>query len=109
MLHLIARKETAEMERGGSEAIVDEPTAHLANHVHIVVDGGDDEVREFYPDAGIPHGKDGVEDWLQMATTEMLINRVAEGFQVDIGSIEIRQQVGKGLLADVTSRHKDVP
>ena len=97
------------MEWGRGEAIGNEPLAHPPNHVHIVINGGNEEVCQFYPHTCILHGKDGVEHHGETATTDMLVDFVAEGFQVDIGSIEIGQQVGKRLLTNVASRHEDVP
>ena len=106
---LVAWEETAEVEWGRGESVGDEPLAHLSNHVHIVINGRYDEVCQFYPHTSIPHGEDGVEDRLQVATADTLVDFVAEGFQVDIGGIEIGEQVGKWLLADVTCRDEDVP
>ena len=88
---LVAWKEAAEVEWGRGEAIGNEPLAHPPNHVHIVINGGNEEVCQFYPHTSIPHGEDGVEDRLQVTTTNALVDVVAEGFQVDIGGIEIGQ------------------
>ena len=59
--HLITREEATEMEWGVGKMVLDEPTAHLTNHVHIIVDIRNDEVGEFYPHPGFVHGEDGVE------------------------------------------------
>ena len=64
ILHLVAGEETAEVEGRLCETVADEPLAHLADHVHVVVDARDDEVGEFDPYARCPHGEDGVEHWL---------------------------------------------
>ena len=89
VLHFVAWEETAEVEWGRGEAVGDEPLAHPSNHVHIVINSRDDEVWQLYPHTSIPHGEDGVEDRLQVATADTLVDFVAEGFQVDIGGIEI--------------------
>ena len=81
-MHLIAGEETAEVEGCGGEAIGNEPLAHLSNHVYIVINIRDDEVCQFYPYTCIPHSEDGVEDRLEMSTTNTLIDVVTEGFQV---------------------------
>jgi hypothetical protein len=86
-----------------------EPLAHLADHVHVVVDGGDDEVGDLYPYTCLLHGEDGVEDGLQMATTDALVDVVAKRLEVDVGSIEVGQEVGEGFLTDVASRDEDIP
>jgi hypothetical protein len=61
-----------------SEVVLSEPTAHPMNHLHVVVDAWDDEVGEFYPDVGLLHGKDSVENGLQMASADAAIDVVAE-------------------------------
>ena len=109
VLHFVAREEAAEMEWGGGEVVVGKPTAHLANHVHIVVDGWNDEVGDFYPYTCIAHGEDGVEDRLEMPATDALIDGVAERFEVNVGCIEVWEEVGKGGFADVTCCDEDVP
>ena len=109
ILHLIAGEESAEMERSISEAVGDEPLAHLADHGHIVVDARDDEVSEFDPYVRLFHGENSVEHWLQVSATDALVDLVAEGFQVNIGSIEIRQEISQRLLTDITRCNEDVP
>ena len=90
----VAGEETGEVEWGVSQVVVDEPTAHLADHVEIVGELGDDEVGELDPDTGVAHGEDGVEDGLQTAAADTTVEVVAEGFKVDVGGIEVGQQVG---------------
>lgn len=109
VLHLISREETREMERGVGKVIGNEPLAHLTDHVHIVVDSWDNEVGELYPHASPLHGKDGIEDRLQMATTDPLVDVVAKRLEVDIGSIKVGQEVSEGFLTDIASRNKDIP
>jgi len=109
ILHLVAGEETAEMERSICEAVADEPLTHLTDHAHIVVDARDDEVGEFDPHARLFHGEDGVEHWLQVPPADMLVDRVAEGFQVNVGSIEKRQEISERLLTYITRRDEDIP
>ena len=90
----IAGEEAGEVEWGIGQLVVDEPTAHLADHIEIVGELGDDEVGELDPDAGVAHGEDGVEDGLQTAAADTTVEVVAERFEVDIGGIEVGQQVG---------------
>ena len=73
------------------------------------IDAWDNKVGEFYPYAGIPHGEDGVKHGLQMTAADTLINIIAERFQVDIGSIEVWQQVGQRFLTHITCCDEDVP
>ena len=109
VVHLIAREEAREMEWGVSKTMGNEPLAHLADHIEVVVDARDHEVGDFYPHTCLFHGEDGVEHRLQMATTDALVDVVAERLEVDIGSIEVGQEVGKGLLTHIASRDEDIP
>lgn len=109
VLHFVAGKEAAEVERGAGKAVVDEPATHAPNHRHVVVDVRDDKVGEFQPHASLLHGEDGVEYGLETATTDSTVDVVAERLQVDVGSIEIGQEVGKGFETDITRCDEDVP
>ena len=105
----VAGEEAGEVEWGVGQLVVDEPSAHFADHIGVVVDIGDDEVGELDPHTGIAHGEDGVEHGLQMAAADALVDGVAEGFQVDVGGIEVGQKVAQGLLTDVARGDEDVP
>jgi hypothetical protein len=109
VLHLIAWEEPAEMERCMAQTMSHQPLTHLPNHIHIVVNGGNEEVGQFYPHASLLHGEDGVEHWGEMPSTDSLVDLIAERFQVYVGRIEIRQQVGKWFLTNVTCCYEDVP
>jgi hypothetical protein len=89
----VAWEETAEVEGGVGEVVAGEPTAHLAYHVHIVIDARNDEVGELYPHARIAHSEDGVEDGLQTAAANFVVDGVSERLQIDIGGIEVGQKV----------------
>ena len=89
----VAGEETGEVEWGVGQVVVDEPTAHLADHIEIVGELGDDEVGELDPDAGVAHGEDGVEDGLQTAAANFVVDGVSERLQIDIGGIEVGQKV----------------
>ena len=89
--------------------VVHYPTAHLANHAHIIVDAGDDKVGELYPYAGITHGEDGVEHGLEVSAADTLVDIIAKRFQVNVGGIKVGQQVSQWLLTDVACRDEDVP
>jgi len=62
VLHLEAGKKPAEVKRGIGEAICDEPSAHTAYHLEVVVDLRYDQIGDLNPHACITHGQDGVED-----------------------------------------------
>ena len=97
------------MEWGIGKTVFDEPLTHPANHFHIIIDARDDKIGDFYPYTSIMHGEDGVEHRLEMAATDALIDVIAERLEVDVGGIEIRQQVGQRLLTDIACRDEDVP
>lgn len=78
ILHLESREETAEVKWLVSETIADYPAAHLTNHIHIIIHTWYDEICQFYPDPSVTHGKDCVEDGLQMAATHLHMDIVAE-------------------------------
>ncbi len=80
VVHLVAREESAKVQGAVGESAADHPAAHLANHLYMVVQARDDEIREFYPHAGIAHGKDGVEDGLQMSAADLHVDVVAKRF-----------------------------
>ena len=107
--HLVSREEAAEMQGVLGKAVADNPLAHLANHLHVIIHTRDDEVRQFYPHPCIMHGENSVKDRLKMTTANLLIDIVAETLQVDIGCIEIRQQVFQRFLADITCCDENVP
>jgi hypothetical protein len=44
-----------------------------------------------------------------MTSTDALVDLVTERFQVDVGSVEVGQEVSERLLTDVASRDEDVP
>ena len=76
--HLVTGEETAEVQRGFAEAVVLQPLAHPADHLHIIVHPRNDEVRQFDPHACIAHGEDGLKHGLEMAATYLLVDVVAE-------------------------------
>lgn len=109
VMHLIAWEEPAEMERCMAQTMSHQPLTHLPDHIPIVVNGRNQEVCQFYPHASLLHGEDGVEHWGEMPSTDPLVDLIAERFQVYVGRIEIRQQVGKWFLTNVTCCYEDVP
>jgi hypothetical protein len=44
-----------------------------------------------------------------MTATDVHVDIIAEGLEVYIGGIEIREQVVEGLLTDVSRRDEDIP
>ena len=73
VLQLVAWKEPAEVQGIVGKTIVRYPSAHLANHRHVVINGGDDEVGQLDPHTGFLHGKYGVEHGLQVTAIDATI------------------------------------
>jgi hypothetical protein len=44
-----------------------------------------------------------------MTATDVHVDIIAEGLEVYVGGIEIREQVVEGLLTDVSRRDEDIP
>ena len=78
VLHLISWEETAEVQGIVCKAVIHYPAAHLANHRHVIVHTRDDEIRQFNPHTCFLHSQDGIEDWLQVATADLLIDIIAK-------------------------------
>lgn len=109
VVHAVTWEETAEMERNVKQLVVGHPTAEGVYAISGVVDAWYDQVGEFYPHASVAHGKNGIKHGLQRASAHPTIDIVAEGFQVDIGGIDIGQQVAKRLLTDIARCDENVP
>ena len=97
------------MQRGFRKALFIQPATHPANHLHIVIHLRDDEIGDFHPYACLLHGEDGVKHGLQVTAAHPMIDVVAKRLQVYVGGIQVRQQVGKWLLAHVARRDEDIP
>jgi len=78
VLHLEAWEETTEMQGAVGKVVICHPSAHLANHLHIVVHPWDDEIRQFYSYTCIAHGQNGVENGLEMPAAYTLVDIIAE-------------------------------
>ena len=109
ILHPIAWEEATKVQRLVGKSVICYPTTHATNHMQVVVHAGDDEVCQFYPHTSIVHRQDSVEYRLQMPAIHMLVDIIGERFQVDVYSIEIRQQVFQWPLTDVTRSDENVP
>ena len=97
------------MERTILHVVFDEPAAHLAYHVHIVVNLGNQQIRDFEVCTSFVQRDKRIEHGLQASSAHTTINVVRERFQVDVGCIDERSQVAQRLLIDIASRDEDVP
>ena len=78
ILHLEVREEAAQVQRLAGKAVINNPPAHLTDHLQVIIHARNDEIGQFYPHPGIMYGEDGIEDGLQMTSTDTLIDIVAE-------------------------------
>ena len=97
------------MERTILHVVLDEPAAHLPNHIHIVVHLGNQQVGDFKVRARFVKGDKRIKNWLQASSAHTPIDVVRERFQVDVSGIDERSQVAQRLLVDITGRNEDVP
>ncbi len=94
--------EGGEMERDVGAEMREDPFGELAGFGRIVVERGDDEIGELKPDAGFVFepGKH-VEDRLQMGEGEFAVEIFGEGFEVDVGGINVVVDVVEGFAGDI--------
>jgi len=94
--------EGGEVERDVGAEMREDPFGELAGLVGIVVERGDDEIGELKPDVGFVFepGKH-VEDGLQMGEGDFAVEIFGEGFEVDVGGINVVVDVVEGFAGDV--------
>ena len=107
MLHFVLREETGEMKRTIGKVVVAEPLAE-ATEMGGVLHWRNQEVGDFEPYTCRFEGEKRVEDGCEGGTTHFTINVVAQGFEVDIGCIEVWGKFLERCGIDVASRHKYV-
>ena len=107
VLHFVLREETGEVERTISKLVGAEPLAE-ATEMGDVLHGWNQEVGDFEPYSCGFESKESVENGCEGGTTYFTIDVVAQGFEVDIGCIEVWGKFLERCGIDVTSRHKHV-
>ena len=107
VLHFVLREETGEMERTIGKVVVAEPLAE-ATEMGGVLHWRNREVGDFEPYSCGFEGEKRVEDGCESGSTHFTIDVVAQGFEVDIGCIEVWGKFLERCGIDVASRHKYV-
>jgi len=107
VLHFVLREETGEMERTIGKVIVAEPLAE-ATEMGGILHGRNQEVGDFEPYTCGFEGEKRVENGCEGGTTHFTIDVVTQGFEVDIGCIEVWGKLLERCGIDVASRHKYV-
>ena len=107
VLHFVLREETGEMKRTIGKVVVAEPLAE-ATEMGGVLHGRNQEVGNFEPYTCGFEGEKRVENGCEGGTTHFTIDVVAQGFEVDIGCIEVWGKFLERCGIDVASRNKYV-
>src|SRR5208337_3322166 len=96
------RMEGGEVERDVGAEMRENPFGELAGFDGIVVERGNDEIGELKPDASfvLEPGKH-VEDGLEMGEGEFAVEIFGEGFEVDVGGVNVVVDVVEGFAGDV--------
>ena len=107
VLHFVLREETGEVEWTISKLVGAEPLAEATEMVD-VLHGWNQEVGDFEPYTCGFESKESIENGCEGGTTHFTIDVVAQGFEVDIGCIEVWCKFLERCGVDVASRHKYV-
>ena len=107
--HLVPGEEAAEMEWYGFHPVVHHPPTHLLDHPHVVVDTGNQEVGQLEPYPGAVEREYGVEYGLKASSAHALVKKIAIVFQVDVGGVDVRDEVSQRSLFHESGAHEDVP
>ena len=95
--------EGGEMKRNVGAKMGEDPVGKAARLVRIVIERRNHEVGDFDPDAGfLFKPKQSIEDGLQVGERDFAVEILGEGFQVDVGSVDVIVNVVKGFAGDVT-------
>lgn len=94
--------EGGEVEGDVGTEMGEDPFGEFASFVGIVVERGDDEIGELEPDLGfVFEPGEHVEDGLEMGERDFAVEVFAEGFEVDVGSVNVVVDVVEGFAGDV--------
>jgi hypothetical protein len=94
--------EGGEVERNAGAEMREDPFGELASFGGIVVERGNDEIGELEPDVGfVFEPGEHVEDGLEMGERDFAVEIFAEGFEVDVGGVNVVVDVVEGFAGDV--------
>src|SRR6267142_4289127 len=98
--------EGGEVQRDVGAEVGEDPIGEFARLGGIIVQGGNHQVGDFEPDIGLVFEPlQRFENGLQMSEGNLAVETFGEGFQVDIGGVNVIVDVVEGFASDVTVRN----
>jgi len=100
--------ERREVQRHLIADVPEDPAAHPADILRVVVVAGDDEVRDLEPDVRLlPEPLEGVEHRLEVRVGDLAIELLGERLQVDVRGVHDLEERPAGLRCDVAGGDGD--
>jgi len=102
ILQLKIGMECGEVQGDVGPEMRQDPSGELVRFRWIIVKSGDHEVGDFEPDIGfVLQPSESVENGLQVGEGDFAVEILGEGFQVNIGAIDVVVNVVEGFPGDV--------
>jgi len=97
-----------EVQRHVGAKIRKNPVGELARFRFVVVERGNHQICELEPDIRfIFQAQKCFEDWREMRQRDFAVELFGEGFQVDVGGVDVIVNIVKGFARDIAVRHHD--
>ncbi len=91
-----------EVERNVGAEMGEDPFGELASFGGIVVKGGNHEIGDFEPDGGfVFEPLESLQDGFEVGESNLAIEIFGEGFEIDVGGIDVVVNVVKSFASDV--------
>ena len=95
--------EGSEVERNVGTEIGENPVGEFTGFVGIVIERGDHEIGKFEPDVGfVLEPGERVENGLEMGESDLAVEIFGEGFEIDVGGVDVIVDVVERFAGDVT-------
>ena len=108
VLQLKIRMECGEVEGDIRAKMGEDPVGEFASFGGIVIERGNHEIGDLEPDVGfIFEPSERVENRLKMGESDFAVEIFGEGFEVDIGGIDVVVDVVEGFAGDVAVADHD--
>jgi hypothetical protein len=108
VLQLKIRMECGEVEGDIRAKMGEDPVSEFASFGGIIVECGNHEIGNFEPDVGfVFQPEQGVENRLKMGQSDLSVEIFGEGFEVDVGGIDVIVDVVEGFAGDVAVANHD--
>lgn len=92
--------EAGEVDGDIGPELLDDPGGHAAEVVFGVIEGGDEEGDDLEVDTEVAESGEGVEDGLEPAGTDIAVEVVGEGLEVNLDGGEMLTEVDEGFAGD---------